>query len=240
MRSTSARRSSSRRSPRPVRGRCTLAFRGVLNDQLHGFYRSTYTDDETGEKHTIATTQFEAADARRAFPCWDEPDLKAVFGDHARRARRRDGDLERTRDRSRAARGRPRPRPVRRHDGDVDLPRRVRGRAAGADPARRGRRRADPGRPPPGEGPSRRVRPRCRGVLAAVLRASTTRSPTPTRRWTWSRCPTSRRARWRTSGCITYRESPLLVDPAHATQPELENIADVVAHELAHSGSATS
>ena len=36
------------------------------------------------------------------------------------------------------------------------------------------------------------------------------------------------------TGCITYRESLLLVDPEHATQPELENIADVVAHELAH------
>src|SRR6186997_508516 len=55
-----------------------LAFRGELNDQLHGFYRSTYADDD-GDIHTIATTQFEAADARRAFPCWDEPDLKAVF-----------------------------------------------------------------------------------------------------------------------------------------------------------------
>ena len=36
------------------------------------------------------------------------------------------------------------------------------------------------------------------------------------------------------TGLITYRESLLLADPDHATQPELENIADVVAHELAH------
>lgn len=53
-------------------------FRGVLNDDLHGFYRSTYKDEDGAEK-TIATTQFEATDARRAFPCWDEPDLKASF-----------------------------------------------------------------------------------------------------------------------------------------------------------------
>jgi puromycin-sensitive aminopeptidase len=55
-----------------------LAFSGVLNDQLRGFYRSQFTD-EGGTTHLIATTQFEATDARRAFPCWDEPDRKATF-----------------------------------------------------------------------------------------------------------------------------------------------------------------
>jgi puromycin-sensitive aminopeptidase len=55
-----------------------IAFNGILNDQLHGFYRSTYTDP-TGVKHTIATTQFENTDARRAFPCWDEPAFKATY-----------------------------------------------------------------------------------------------------------------------------------------------------------------
>ncbi len=53
-------------------------FRGVLNDKLHGFYRSQYQDAADGT-HTVATTQFEATDARRAFPCWDEPELKARF-----------------------------------------------------------------------------------------------------------------------------------------------------------------
>jgi len=61
-------------------GRATisLAFTGILNDQLHGFYRSTFTDTE-GTTHTIATTQFEATDARRAFPCFDEPSFKATY-----------------------------------------------------------------------------------------------------------------------------------------------------------------
>ena len=58
--------------------RLHMAFRGTLNDKLRGFYRSTYKD-EKGATQTIAATQFEATDARRAFPCWDEPDFKAVF-----------------------------------------------------------------------------------------------------------------------------------------------------------------
>ena len=55
-----------------------LRFSGTLNDKLHGFYRSVHRDSNGGE-HVIATTQFEATDARRGFPCWDEPDFKAVF-----------------------------------------------------------------------------------------------------------------------------------------------------------------
>ncbi len=55
-----------------------LTFTGILNDKLRGFYRSTFTDD-AGAIHIIATTQFESTDARRAFPCWDEPEFKAVF-----------------------------------------------------------------------------------------------------------------------------------------------------------------
>ena len=62
----------------PGRWQLLTSFRGILNDNLRGFYRSTYKD-ESGVEHVIATTQFEATDARRAFPCWDEPDLKATF-----------------------------------------------------------------------------------------------------------------------------------------------------------------
>ena len=57
----------------------SCSFAGELNDQLRGFYRSTFVDED-GEVRTIATTQFESTNARRAFPCFDEPDFKAVFG----------------------------------------------------------------------------------------------------------------------------------------------------------------
>jgi puromycin-sensitive aminopeptidase len=56
----------------------SIRFTGTLNDKLHGFYRSTYRTEQ-GEERTLATTQFESTDARRAFPCWDEPAFKAVF-----------------------------------------------------------------------------------------------------------------------------------------------------------------
>jgi puromycin-sensitive aminopeptidase len=62
----------------PGRWRLRLAFSGILNDKLHGFYRSTYKD-QSGRTKVLATTQFESTDARRAFPCWDEPAFKAVF-----------------------------------------------------------------------------------------------------------------------------------------------------------------
>jgi puromycin-sensitive aminopeptidase len=55
-----------------------VQFHGVLNDKLVGFYASTY-EAADGTTKVIATTQMEATDARRAFPCWDEPDCKAVF-----------------------------------------------------------------------------------------------------------------------------------------------------------------
>mmetsp|Transcript_82526 Transcript_82526/g.238452 ORF Transcript_82526/g.238452 Transcript_82526/m.238452 type:complete len:886 (-) Transcript_82526:40-2697(-) len=60
------------------KGVLEIAFRGELNDQMAGFYRSQYTDSK-GQKRHMATTQFEAIDARRCFPCWDEPGRKAVF-----------------------------------------------------------------------------------------------------------------------------------------------------------------
>ncbi|XP_071496588.1 puromycin-sensitive aminopeptidase-like [Diadema antillarum] len=59
-------------------GSLALVFTGELNDKMKGFYRSKYTTPG-GEERYCAVTQFEATDARRAFPCWDEPAIKATF-----------------------------------------------------------------------------------------------------------------------------------------------------------------
>ena len=56
----------------------SIAFTGTLSEAMRGFYRSGYTRPD-GTKGVLATTQFESTSARRAFPCFDEPALKAVF-----------------------------------------------------------------------------------------------------------------------------------------------------------------
>ncbi len=58
--------------------RLVIDYTGEINDQLKGLYRSSFKDSEGGE-HTIATSQCQSTDARRIFPCWDEPDFKATF-----------------------------------------------------------------------------------------------------------------------------------------------------------------
>uniref|UniRef100_A0A671SFY3 Aminopeptidase n=1 Tax=Sinocyclocheilus anshuiensis TaxID=1608454 RepID=A0A671SFY3_9TELE len=52
-------------------------FRGELSDNLGGFYRSEYTENDV--KKVVATTQMQPTAARNAFPCFDEPSMKAVF-----------------------------------------------------------------------------------------------------------------------------------------------------------------
>ncbi|KAH8905451.1 hypothetical protein BR93DRAFT_929714 [Coniochaeta sp. PMI_546] len=55
-----------------------IKFSGELNDKMAGFYRATYKNPD-GSPGVLATTQMEPTDARRAFPCFDEPSLKAEF-----------------------------------------------------------------------------------------------------------------------------------------------------------------
>ncbi|KAG3266325.1 endoplasmic reticulum aminopeptidase 1 [Ictidomys tridecemlineatus] len=62
----------------------TIDFAGNLSESFHGFYKSTYRTKE-GEVRVLASTQFEPTAARMAFPCFDEPALKANFSIKIRR-----------------------------------------------------------------------------------------------------------------------------------------------------------
>lgn len=53
-------------------------FTGQLNDQMAGFYRAS-SKGKDGKQRYLAVSQFEPTDARRAFPCFDEPALKAEY-----------------------------------------------------------------------------------------------------------------------------------------------------------------
>lgn len=57
--------------------RLTIEFEGWLNGSLVGFYRTTYTED--GQTKSIAATDHEPTDARKSFPCFDEPNKKATY-----------------------------------------------------------------------------------------------------------------------------------------------------------------
>lgn len=71
-------------SPKAV---LSITFEGTINNHMAGFYRSKYKPTvepskgvaRDAEHHYMFSTQFESSDARRAFPCFDEPNLKATF-----------------------------------------------------------------------------------------------------------------------------------------------------------------
>ncbi len=67
-------------SPSLLKGKAEifLEFDGTINGKLSGFYRSRYEGPD-GKPKFLATTHFEPADARRMFPCWDDPGKKATF-----------------------------------------------------------------------------------------------------------------------------------------------------------------
>ena len=64
-----------------------INFKGTINNNMVGFYRSKYKPHNPPvasvpmerEHHLMFSTEFEVCEARRAFPCFDEPNLKASF-----------------------------------------------------------------------------------------------------------------------------------------------------------------
>ena len=209
-------------------------FTGMLNDKLRGFYRSTYTDDD-GTEQVIATTQMQATDCRRAFPCWDEPDFKAVFGDHARRRRRRCIAVSNGPEVERVERGRrqaSRSASPTRWSMSTYLVAFVVGPLEATEPV-------DVDGIPlrivhvPGKG---HLTEFGLDVGAFCLRwfQEYYGIPYPSDKVDLLALPDFAAGAMENLGCITFRESLLLVDPATSTQVEQQIVADVVAHELAH------
>ena len=55
-----------------------MDFVAILNDDFNGFFRTKYTKRD-GSISWVGATQFEMLSARKSFPCFDEPDKKAIF-----------------------------------------------------------------------------------------------------------------------------------------------------------------
>jgi puromycin-sensitive aminopeptidase len=212
-----------------------IGFRGTLNDKLRGFYRSTFADDQ-GRARTIATTQMESTDARRAFPCWDEPDRKATF------------EVTLVVDEDLAAYSNS---PI---VGEVPVV---------VDGVRKRRVRFGPtmkmssylvafvigplvATEPVDVGgvPVRVVHAPGKGHLAPFALDVARHSleyfsdyfgiAYPGEKLDLVAIPDFAYGAMENLGCVTFRETALLVDPQHASRVELERVADVVHHEIAH------
>ena len=216
----------------PGNYRLMLGFEGILNDKLRGFYRSVFKDDD-GNEHAIATTQFESTDARRAFPCFDEPDFKAVFGitlivpDHLYAV----------------------------SNGPIvsETPAGNGWRLVSFDDTMKmstylvafivGPFEATEAVNVDGV-PLRVVHPIGKGHLtefALDVGAFTLRHfadyydiPYPGQKLDLVAIPDFAFGAMENLGCVTFREVLLLLDPQQATQPERVRVADVIAHEIAH------
>src|SRR5213080_2575205 len=57
----------------------TLRFTGKINERGQGLFYMRYEEQGSGVRKTMLGSQFEATDARRFFPCWDEPVFRARF-----------------------------------------------------------------------------------------------------------------------------------------------------------------
>lgn len=210
----------------------TISYTGEINDKLTGFYRSSYIDAE-GVQHAIATTQFENCSARRAFPCWDEPAFKATYETSLTVA----SDLAAYSNTLEVAR-------TILDDGRVAVsfaPTMVMstylvafivGPFEHTDPV------------DVNGVPLRIVYPKGQGHLTSLaLEASIFGLkwfteyfdiPYPGDKVDMVAVPDFTQGAMENMGCITYRMSLLLIDPATASLAEMERVAGVIHHELAH------
>ena len=209
-----------------------VSFLGVLNDKLRGFYRSTYNDD-LGNEHVIACSQMQSTDCRRAFPCFDEPDFKAVFGitlvvNSEMMAISNGGESSRTEG--------PNGRDIVKFHDTIPMSTYLVAVVVG-------RLEATEAKDVLGT-PLRVVHVPGKGHLAAfALDAGAVALEWfqryydiayPGTKIDMIAVPDFAAGAMENLGCITFRESLLLIDPDHSTQLDQQLVADVVSHELAH------
>jgi puromycin-sensitive aminopeptidase len=214
-----------------------ITFAGVLNDKLRGWYRSTFHGPD-GTEHVIATSQMQSTDCRRAFPCFDEPDFKAVFDitlivEPHLTAVSNGAEVER----------------VEHANGKVavrfaeTMPMSTYLVAIVVGPLEASRT-VDVPREGGGSIPLRILHVPGKhhltefgldvGAFCIEWFQRYYGIPYPTEKCDMLALPDFAAGAMENLGCITFREHLLLVDPATATQQEQQLVADVVAHELAH------
>lgn len=215
-----------------------IEFSGVLNDQLVGYYRSTFAvdgdeADDDSSAGVLAVTQFEAPYARWAFPCWDEPGFKATFeislscdaglmavSNAAERAR---VTLPDGRVRFEFA-------PTMAMStylvawivGELDSSRTVRGGTTDIRVLHR-----------PGRGDMTDFALDCAAHAVAWFE-DYYGIDYPGDKLDLVAVPDFAFGAMENLGCVTFRETLLLIDPARANRTELERAATVIEHEIAH------
>ena len=216
----------------PGRAQLFCSFKGTLNDKLRGFYRSTWKDEE-GNERVIATTQFESTNARRAFPCFDEPDLKASFGvtlrvDHSLMAISC-GDLVSSTDLGDG----------RREDRFADTMVMSTYLVAFIVGELEATEAVDVDGVPlrvvhvPGKGDLTEFALTA-GEFSLRWLVDYYDIPYPAGKLDLVAVPDFAFGAMENLGCVTFRETLLLADPQRTTQAELTRIVDVIAHEIAH------
>ena len=209
-----------------------IEFEGPFNDQLVGPYVSRFTDDE-GVEHKLVTTQFEATHARQCFPCWDEPDLKATFqidlvidDDHNAVSNSHESGRRPAEEGKTVVSFAPTVAVstylVAFAIGPLELTEPV--DVDGVDL----RIVSVPGK---GHLTSFALEV---GAFALRYLQDYFDLPYPGTKLDLVAIPDFAFGAMENLGCVTFRETLLLIDPARATQPELQNATDVIAHEIAH------
>ena len=211
-----------------------ISFDGRFNEKLVGFYKSTFTDDD-GNEHSLATTQFEATHARKAFPCWDEPAAKATY-EISLRAPAGMNAISNAAETSREPHSDGTGAEVVHFAPTMKMSTYLVAFVVG--PLEFSETVDVDGTPlrivhVPGKGHLTDFALDC-GAFALRYFSEYFGLPYPGDKCDLVAIPDFAFGAMENLGCITFREVLLLVDPKAATQPELQRTADVINHELAH------